>query len=269
MKEIAVLLTVHNRKNKTLACLQCLYRLKLPNDFACDVWMTDDGCTDGTPEAVKSIYPHVHIVNGDGSLFWNRGMWTAWNAAANYKDYDLYLWLNDDTLLFENALTFLLALEGVKGGKSIIVGSVCSSVNPDIVTYGGIGSGGLLHPSKGVQLINQFNGNVVLIPNEVFRIVGFNDYYYRHSFGDADYGLMATKKGISCFMTDSFVGSCERHDGSRKCWDSNYSLRDRLKYLYSPLGFSPNEVFHFYNKHQGFSKACIMALRSLLRTVFC
>ena len=72
---IAVLLTVHDRKNKTLRCLENLYKQVLPNYLRLDIYLTDDGCTDGTPEAIKRQFPKVHIIKGDGNLFWNRGMY--------------------------------------------------------------------------------------------------------------------------------------------------------------------------------------------------
>ena len=61
--------------------------------------MTDDGCTDGTIEAVRDKFHDVRIVKGDGSLFWNRGMLKAWEAASTEKSYDYYIWLNDDTII--------------------------------------------------------------------------------------------------------------------------------------------------------------------------
>ena len=90
MKRIAALLTVHNRKDKTLACLGDLYKQHLPEGVVMEVYLTDDGCTDGTRESVKEKFPQVVIVNGDGSLFWNRGMIAAWKEAAKC-DYDYYL----------------------------------------------------------------------------------------------------------------------------------------------------------------------------------
>lgn len=84
---IAVLLTVHDRKNKTLRCLENLYKQVLPNYLRLDIYLTDDGCTDGTPEAIKRQFPKVHIIKGDGNLFWNRGMYRAWEEAAK-QDYN-------------------------------------------------------------------------------------------------------------------------------------------------------------------------------------
>lgn len=44
-----------------------------------------------------------------------------------------------------------------------------------------------------IEKIDSFNGNIVLIPLSVFNILGFNDNYFTHSFGDLDYGLRAKK----------------------------------------------------------------------------
>ena len=93
MKYWAVLLTVFNRKEKTLECLGRLFDQLPIEDLQIDVFLTDDGCTDGTAEAVENLFPSVHILKG----IWNRGMLMAWKAAAETRNYDAYLWLNDDT----------------------------------------------------------------------------------------------------------------------------------------------------------------------------
>ena len=94
MKKVAVLLTVHNRREKTLACLENCYRqidsMKGDDTYSFSVYLVDDGSTDGTSEAVLQTYPQTHVINGDGSLFWNHGMRTAWDAAAA-DEQDFYL----------------------------------------------------------------------------------------------------------------------------------------------------------------------------------
>ena len=72
---IAVLMTVHNRKHETLACLKSLFQAKIPENYSIEVFLTNDGCTDGTPEEIRLLYPSVHILNGSGELYWNRGMY--------------------------------------------------------------------------------------------------------------------------------------------------------------------------------------------------
>lgn len=80
---IAALLTCFNRKEKTLQCLKSLFQV-LPG---CIVFLVDDASTDGTSDAVKQLFPEVHIIRGDGNLFWSRGMFTAWKEAVkgNYN----------------------------------------------------------------------------------------------------------------------------------------------------------------------------------------
>ena len=106
MRSVAVIITVFNRKESTLNCLQTLKRQDILDSCKITVYLTDDGCTDGTPEAVRTEFPKVRIVQGDGTLFWNRGMYTAWETAAKEKDYDFYLWLNDDTYVYPQMRTF-------------------------------------------------------------------------------------------------------------------------------------------------------------------
>jgi len=104
---IAVLITCHNRKPKTLACLTALFNQTPPSSATTDVYLVDDGSTDGTAEEVHQAYPQVKILQGDGSLFWNGGMRKAFSEALKY-DYDYYLWLNDDTILYPEAIASLL-----------------------------------------------------------------------------------------------------------------------------------------------------------------
>ena len=107
---VAVLMTVYNRKDSTLKCLSLLYRqtdsLSRAGKYRFSVYLTDDGSTDGTSEAVSSLFPDVNIIKGDGSLFWNRGMCAAWDEAARTSP-DFYLWLNDDTMLKPGAVALL------------------------------------------------------------------------------------------------------------------------------------------------------------------
>lgn len=212
MQTLAVLLTVFNRKDKTLECLKQLYA-QLPIDgYQVDIYLTNDGCTDGTPEAVASQYPEVNIINGEGELYWNRGMYTAWQEAAK-KDYDFYIWLNDDTIIYPNSISFAINASLQKENKAIIVGATVSSTN-NISTYGGRlknNSIPLLNNSNDLTPISYFNGNFVLIPRFVFKILGNLDYKFQHSKGDFDYGLRAQKNNIQMYQLNKYIGICDSH----------------------------------------------------------
>ena len=74
--------------------------------FSIEVFLVDDCSTDGTSTALQIQYPSIKIIQGDGNLYWNRGMHLAWKTAAASKEFDYFLWLNDDTLLEKNAFKF-------------------------------------------------------------------------------------------------------------------------------------------------------------------
>lgn len=267
MKSIAVLLTVFNRKEKTLRCLKNLFKQEIPEGFSLDVYLTNDGCTDGTPEAVKEQFPQVHVIDGDGSLFWNRGMWTAWDVASKTKDYDFYFWLNDDTFLYDGALIKLLKTSQKYGDKAIIVGAT-ESLDKSHTTYGG----GI--PAQGIPKVNgndvkcvTFNGNIVLIPKYVFDSIGKMDFYYSHSYGDVDYGWTASKNGISIYQIGEHLGACDEHPTLSNWCNPEVPFRKRWRALHRPNGQPPKEVFHFESKFLGMGKAIFHYFTTYLHCV--
>ena len=272
MKYIATLLTVHNRKEKTLACLGNLYKQLPIRGYQTDVYLTDDGCTDGTSEAVKAKFPQVHIIKGDGNLFWNRGMYAAWKAAAETWDYDFYLWLNDDTFAYPDMLESLLEASASKGDKAIIIGATQSSDRAR-VTYGGRSRNGKIPPPGGTLTeVTHFNGNIVLIPRYVYHILGNLDYYFTHSKGDFDYGMRAGKKGIRMYQAGRVLGECELHESIDRWCNPKIPFKQRWKALHRPNGMPPKETFHLEKRHCGIAVAafhyCTIHLRCLFPCVW-
>jgi GT2 family glycosyltransferase len=269
MQTIAVLLTVYNRKEKTTLCLQNLY-VQLPiNGYDVDVYMTDDGSTDGTSEDVAEQFSKVNIIHSKGNLFWNRGMFTAWNAAANNKDYDYYLWLNNDTFIYDDAIIRLLNCSNEFADKNIIVGTTCAVENTNIITYGGYKSGiGLLKPINEPQVCDYFNGNIVLFPKYVYKKVGMNDPFFHHALGDFDYGLRAKKIGINLIVTSGLIGECDEHKTFATWCNPEIPFSVRWKALYTPLGQNPEEFFIYEKRHHGLFLAIFHYITNYLRVFF-
>lgn len=266
--KIAILLTVYNRKEKTIQCLQQVCSLDTPSNCSIDIWLTDDGCTDGTPEAISELFPYVNIVKGNGSLFWNRGMWTAWNAASKKYNYDYYLWLNDDTLIYNNCIVYLLEASSIYDNRAIIIGA-CQSSDKKYTTYGGRDYGMHVPDPKGVLTkVKTFNGNIVLIPSFVYEKLGNLDYHYRHSHGDTDYGYRATEAGISIYQVGKYLGVCDRHESLPKWCNPKFSISVRWKAMFLPTGENPYERFYYDKKHFGLTKAIIHFVLIHIRCIF-
>lgn len=267
MQTLAALLTVFNRKDKTLECLKRLYN-QLPIDgYQVDVYIVNDGCTDGTPEAVALQYPEVNIVNGNGNLFWNRGMYTAWQEAAK-KDYDFYLWLNDDTFIFQNALKILLGYSDETNNNAVIVSAICSS-DREKTTYGGHGINGILTPNGTLQNCVTFVGNCVLIPKVIFHAVGNLDWKFRHAIGDLDYGYRVKKAGFDIYLSKEYLGICDLNPKLPPWARKEVPLIKRIKNLYSPLGYAePIPFFYYEKRHFGILTAIKHFITIHIRVLF-
>ena len=246
ISHIAVLLTVFNRKEVTLQGLASLFSIEDEmSNFDFDVFMVDDGSTDGTSEAVHGAFPKVNIIKGNGTLYWSGGMRKAWNMAVCKNDYDYYIWFNDDAILNRNAFKLLFEPISKYGDNIIVCGAFCD--NQGNVSYGGRDDKEkLLTPGPRFKNIYLMNGNFTLIPHKVFKEVGNIANCFQHSYGDWDYGIRALKSGFGIKLTRDYVGVTNRHDFSVPTYYSQSSLSKRISTLKNPTsGFIDSLRFYY------------------------
>ena len=268
--KIAIILTVYNRRDVTLQGLRSLYGAIafLGEGYSFDVYMTNDGCTDGTGEAVAREFSDIHIVQGDGNLYWSGGMRKAWQTAIDSGiKYDYYLWFNDDADLYEDALQTMFRSMREAGGNAIISGAFCDKDGK--VSYGGWSSLNKIMPPNGtLQLCFLINGNLVLISGVVFESLGNISHIYKHSLGDWDYGRRAIEHGFNVLLTPKYVGLSERHnDVDNRAFDNKYSLRERWSFLRSSKQSNRAGMFFFY-KHFGLFASIKCLIRSYIYVFF-
>lgn len=250
-------MTVFNRKKTTLRCLKDLENQQYDRaSIRLNVYLTNDGCTDGTPEVVREEYPTVKIVEGDGNLFWNRGMHAAWLEAAKDNP-DFYLWLNDDTFIYNNCIERLFRESEKYNDKAIIVGATCEINNQQKITYGGWQNFKLVTDLQKPQKCDTINGNIVLIPKAVYEILGTNDPYYKHAAGDTDYGLRANANGVPVYTGVGIFGECNLHTHPTIWMDPSQPFAKRWKNFLSPLGNNPFELFYLKKQYYGLLPACV------------
>ncbi len=259
---MAVLATCHNRRDKTLLSLDKLYKQTVPPGTMLQVYLVDDGSSDGTADAVRATYPQTTLLQGEGDLFWNGGMRLAFSEALNVG-YDYYLWLNDDTLLKPDALANLLdthrGLAKRGDADSIVVGST-RDMESGILTYGGVVRTNRFRPLR-LEMVepaqrrpipcDTMNGNCVLIPRGVAEKVGNLSDAFTHGMGDNDYGFRAREMGCSVWVAPGFVGYCSKNS-LRGTWaDTSVSLRERLRKVRQPKGLPPGDWKVFAQRHAG------------------
>lgn len=252
--KIAILLTCFNRKEKTLDCLKCLSKaLEKDINATYSIFLVDDGSTDGTAEEVSKVFPNINILKGTGNLFWNGGMHLAFSTAIS-EGFDWYCWLNDDVSLNDTAFEHFSSLKQ----DSIYIGATMDIKRVQRTYGGGINTNRLrplefqpLPISDKIQESHTMNGNFVLIPKEIVKVIGINDKKFIHSFGDMDYAFRARKAGYTIYQLPSYVGRCDNNSIEGTWADKSLSFRTRLKLREKPTGLPFKNFLRMNYKYGG------------------
>ncbi len=259
LKNIAILLTCFNRKEKTLSALEHLYLAKESQpDIKMTIYLTDDGSTDGTSEVIKNRFPKVKVLQGTGSLFWAGGMRKSWSAALK-NDYDAFLLLNDDTNVFVNLFNQLVLThkecERTYKQSGVYIGST-KDQESDLFTYGGAIFENrynfkykFLHPNGNLQTCELGNANIMLVTKEVVDEIGILSKGYRHGVADYDYTLRASKKKIPVLVAPEYCGTCSHDHGDVYESFSKKPFKERFRMLKHPLGLDFNSNLLLMRRH--------------------
>lgn len=256
---IAALMTCYNRIEKTLVCLEALFKNVLPVGYSLDVFLVDDGSSDGTEQAIRKQYPFINIIKGDGNLYWNGGMRVAF-AAAMQRDFDYYFWLNDDTMLRPDALLRLLECESTQGqGRPVIVVGSTVDAETGAPTYGGVIRTSKLLPIKFRHVVpsdaplkcDSMTGNIVLIPLKVAEAVGNIDHVFEHAMGDTDYALRARQMGFEVWVGAGIYGTCGDNPITGTYRDASQPLARRWQQMMGRKGLPWRSWLVLTRRHAG------------------
>jgi len=254
-------MTCFNRRETTLTCLANLWAQQLPKELSVDVYLTDDGCTDGTPDAVCARFPDTRIIVGDGTLFWNGGMRLALREAMRHE-YDFYLWLNDDTTLDPDAITRLVGVfDAVSESSKCAAIVVGTPADPDggKPLYGGRVRASRLKPMRFSRVApgdepvrcDTFDGNCVLVSATAVRKLGNLDPAFAHLMGDTDYGLRAGQAGIPIWVAPGTIGNCAGNPDSERHRNPDLSFVQRVTWIIGIKGLRPREWKVITRRHAG------------------
>ncbi len=211
--------------------VRCLESLRECDPLPVMVVIVDDGSPDDTAAHLATHYPDVHVVPGDGNLWWGGATNVGCNYAIERGARRLILLNNDNVALSQNLLRELVRLLDERGG---CVGATALMETPDgrrkIFGAGGIldwrrrgtrlrHSGEWFRESDSVSECDWLPGMALAFEADLFsRLGGIDAATFPQSRGDADFTLRARKLDFSCFV-------------STACWIVN----DRTQV---PFGFS-------------------------------
>ena len=201
-ESVYIIIPVYNRKSTTLKCLNHLK--KCGNLQQYHVVVVDDGSTDGTKEAIATLYPEVKVLEGNGDLWWTgamaKGMEYAYQQGAEY-----FIWLNDDCLPAANTLKEMVKF--MRLNPNTLVAPSCYSEESNLrqIQHNGFhGRQGCAANPGEVINVDGMSGWCVGIPSAVYEKIGVPDAKkFPHYSGDDIYTFQATQTGFkACLIGD-------------------------------------------------------------------
>ncbi|NJN03375.1 MAG: glycosyltransferase family 2 protein [Leptolyngbyaceae cyanobacterium RM1_1_2] len=205
---MAAVIPVRNRQHHTLAILQQLQVQSQALAIPLQIIVVDDGSTDGTPALIKAQFPQVHLLAGDGNLWWTGAIAQGMQYAVEQLASDYIVWLNDDiTLADDFARKLQQVCQQNYAQKAIIGGIVREQTHLDWVVYGGVLNSQLINSLEQFQDqatldVHTLNGNIVVMPAQLVRDIGLPDAKrFRHYGGDYEYICRARVKGYKIRLT--------------------------------------------------------------------
>lgn len=211
--QTAVVIPVHGGLPLTVRCLESIR--------SCDplpvmVVVVDDGSPDDTAAHLATHDPDVHVVPGEGNLWWGEAINVGCEYAIERGARTLILLNNDNVALSQNLLRALVRLVEERGG---CVGATTLMESSDgrrrILGSGGIldwwrggtelrHSGGWFRESDSVTECEWLPGMALAFAAETFRNLGGIDAAaFPQSRGDADFTLRARSRGYPCSISSA------------------------------------------------------------------
>lgn len=264
---IFIVIPVHNRKHLTRKCLACLTRQTVSN---ITIVVVNDGSTDGTDEMIKTAFPEVIVLTGDGTLWWTEGTnvgvrFALQNGVADEDNF--VLTINDDTEVGPDYVASLLTTYSQH--KPCLAGSVSVDiVQPESLQYAGMKLN--LYSANETYLTDSrfqnsyrylvettdyidsdsLPGRGVLIPFEVFEKIGLYDTeHYVHYMADVEFTVRAKRAGYRLVISPSSI-VYEHVEATALQVNSQLPVRKFWKGLwerYSPINIPMR--YHFAMRH--------------------
>jgi hypothetical protein len=207
---ICLLIPVFNRIQLTNTCLNNIF--DSTGTIGLNIVVIDDGSVDGTSDVIRNCFPAVHLLSGDGNLWWSGGI----NMGAEYAINELnathlILWNNDVTPAEDY---FHNVLARIEQSPNRILGSYIFDQNSgNIWSKGGAfnlktGARSMIPEKlgKSEHVKSWLPGMGTIVPVNVVKNIGYwNSIQFPQYHGDFDFTIRASLAGYEIEVCEDLV----------------------------------------------------------------
>jgi len=257
--KLGILIPVFNGLEFTKKCLVDLDTLKKHaslNDEQAPVVVIDDGSTDGTHEYIKSNHPNIHVLKGDGGLWWTGGINKGLDFALNELQCNYILWWNNDIEPKDDYLTKILE-KIQETDTNTILGSKIFDKNKNRIW----GMGGYFNPRTGAKAmyrdgnpedalyqspleVDWLPGMGSVFHKSVFEKVGMLDYErFPQYHGDSDFTYRAKLNGFKIIAYPDLLLWNDTTNTGLKHGEKLSNLIKSMKTIKSNYNFKKDMIF--------------------------
>lgn len=203
---VYVLLPVHNRRDVTLAFVECLKKQTYKN-FR--LLLIDDGSKDGTADAVREAFADVIVIRGKGNWWWAGSLQQgdAWFRQNKVSGNDVVLTMNDDTAFGPDFISTGLCVLSEQPN------TLLTATGYNLKTGEPQDSGGYILDWKTLSFAETYDNakiNCTSTRGLMVRVIDFldvNGFYPRlipHYLSDLEFTMRAQKKGKKLVIHPDF-----------------------------------------------------------------
>lgn len=208
---VHVIIPVHNRVSITQACLRTLRTQTIASQLK--VHVVNDGSVDSTRQVLAADFPEVHVIEGDGNLWWTGAVAKALSELqGEFREDDFILLVNNDARLNPETVEILVRESERLNRAAVAPIALCGS--QAIATGWAAGTAPILNDFERQfeRLIKEplaievkaIYGRCSLIPVEILDVAGnFDAGSFPHYLGDTDFCFRARRKGAKFYVTGS------------------------------------------------------------------
>jgi GT2 family glycosyltransferase len=285
---VSIIIPIYNRLSITKQGLESLkqglefYKTNGSRKVAFNIVVIDDGSTDGSGEWIIQNYPYIHLLNGNGNLWWTGRVNMGVKYAVDSLDADYVLLWNDDVIAETNYFIELDEIINKNKRENAIFGSLIIENTNNKIWF----SGGVFNKWTGKKFMknqvisNKYNdtpcdwltGMGTLISVKVIQNhnLEWDHKNFPQYYGDSDFTLRAKAKGVYIAVkTKLILYNKTEHTGEweaksiKTYWNSITSIRSFLGVKYAHRFYRKHGVLPFV--YIGFIKLYVIHTLSFIK----